>query len=263
MYDERMLQFLARLAEMHVDPTASDPRKIRDLPDDAISADESRPQWPNEDLQFSGSYWGGLHKDVGIFTEYDWSFIMTKCLASMGQFKDIEVFVCLLSPPQRSNWQTLDRFTRARLQIARQPSRWIDYRNQVGEYVSLASTCAAPWIDRPPASLARIIVYSMAPDSIPTPGSNVPTPALTPFQSGMNTPMPHDTRKGVIGDYLSAPLGKGGVGKMKTYLAGSKALDGLAKLIATVESFFHPSNSGAWTADVSFLLLGTVPFSGG
>jgi proteasome activator subunit 4 len=39
---------------------------------------------------------------------------------------------------------------------------------------------------------------------------------------------------------------------MKTYLAGSRALDGLAKLIATVESFFHPSNSGAWTADVSW-----------
>lgn len=94
----------------------------------------------------------------------------------------------------------------------------------------------------------------MTPDSLPTPGSNVPTPALTPFQSGMSTPIPHDTRKGVIGDYLSAPLSKGGHRKMKTYLAGSRALDSLAKLIATVESFFHPSNSGSWTADVSFFL---------
>ena len=41
---------------------------------------------------------------------------------------------------------------------------------------------------------------------------------------------------------------------MKTYLAGSRALDSLAKLIATVESFFHPSNSGAWTADVRLFL---------
>jgi len=110
------------------------------------------------------------------------------------------------------------------------------------------------------ASLARIIVYSMVPDSIPTPGSNVPTPTLTPFQSGMNTPMPHDTRKGAIGDYLSAPLGKGGHGKIKTYLAGSRALDSLAKLIATVESFFHPSNSGTWTADVRLFLSDTVLF---
>ena len=77
----------------------------------------------------------------------------------------------------------------------------------------------------------------------------------------MNTPMPHDTRKGVIGDYLSAPLGKGVHVKTKTYLAGSKALDSLAKLIATVESFFHPSNSGAWTADVRFFLSDSVPLT--
>lgn len=89
MYDERMLQFLARLAETHVDPTASDPRKIKDLPDDAVSGNEGRPQWPNEDLQFNGAYWGGLYKDVGIFTEYDWNFVMAKCLASMGQFADV------------------------------------------------------------------------------------------------------------------------------------------------------------------------------
>ena len=89
MYDERMLEFLARLAEMHVDPTASDPRKIKDLPDDAVSENEGRPQWPNEDLQFNNTSWGGLYKDVGIFTEYDWSFIMAKCLASMGQFTGI------------------------------------------------------------------------------------------------------------------------------------------------------------------------------
>jgi proteasome activator subunit 4 len=118
-----------------------------------------------------------------------------------------------------------------------------------------------PEVNQSPASLARIIVYSMASDSLPTPGSNAPTPALTPFQSGMNTPVPHDARKGAIGDYLSAPLGKGGHGKMKTYLAGSRALDSLAKLIATVESFFHPSNSGAWTADVRFFLLDSVPFA--
>ena len=116
-------------------------------------------------------------------------------------------------------------------------------------------------VDFSSASLARIIVYSMVPDGVPTPGSNAPTPALTPFQSGMSTPIPHDTRKTAIGDYLSAPLGKGGLGKIKTYLAGSRALDSLAKLIATVESFFHPSNSGTWTADVRLYLSEHVPFT--
>ena len=98
MYDERMLQFLAHLVEMHVDPTESDPRKVKDLPDDAISEDEGRPQWPNEDLQFNGTHWGGIYKDVGIFTEYDWGFLMTKCLASMGWFVYTITFADLPSP---------------------------------------------------------------------------------------------------------------------------------------------------------------------
>lgn len=95
------------------------------------------------------------------------------------------------------------------------------------------------------ASLARIVVYSMAPDSIPSPTSNAPTPFFTPSPSGMNTPQ---IQTSSLGDYLSAPLGKGIKGR--TYLAGSKALDSLARLIVSTESFFHPSNSGAWTADV-------------
>lgn len=38
----------------------------------------------------------------------------------------------------------------------------------------------------------------------------------------------------------------------KGYVAGSKALDSLDRLITSTESFFHPSNSGPWTATASF-----------
>lgn len=34
------------------------------------------------------------------------------------------------------------------------------------------------------------------------------------------------------------------------YLAGSKALDTLDRLITSTESFFHPSNSGQWSITV-------------
>lgn len=71
---------------------------------------------------------------------------------------------------------------------------------------------------------------------------------FTPLPSGMNTPML--VREGGAGDYLSTPLMKAGHFKSQTYLAGSKALDSLAKMIASTESFFHPSNSGSWTSDV-------------
>lgn len=96
-------------------------------------------------------------------------------------------------------------------------------------------------------SLARVIVYSMAPDGMPSPASNAPTPLFTPLPSGMNTPQiptQHSLR-----DYLSAPLGAGPA-KHTTYLAGSKALESLSQIIASTESFFHPSNSGPFTNDV-------------
>jgi proteasome activator subunit 4 len=34
------------------------------------------------------------------------------------------------------------------------------------------------------------------------------------------------------------------------YIAGSKALDSLDRLITSIESFFHPSNTGMWTLSV-------------
>jgi proteasome activator subunit 4 len=88
MYDERMLQFLSRLAEMHVDPLASDPRKIEELPDDERSEGESRPGWYKEDLD-PNFRWSGLYKDVGIFSDREWSLLMCKCLASMGKYKSL------------------------------------------------------------------------------------------------------------------------------------------------------------------------------
>jgi hypothetical protein len=82
-YDERMLHILSQLAELHVNPTISDPKRIDELPDDARSDDEGRPNWPKDDLKHDGP-WTGIYKDVGIFSEDEWNLIMWKCLASMG-----------------------------------------------------------------------------------------------------------------------------------------------------------------------------------
>lgn len=83
MYDERMLHFLSRLSETHVDPSVSDPKKLDSIPDDALSEGEERPNWRKDDLE-ENSGWGGLFKDVGIFTDDQWNHLMCKCLASMG-----------------------------------------------------------------------------------------------------------------------------------------------------------------------------------
>ncbi|KAI0724287.1 hypothetical protein C8T65DRAFT_714470 [Cerioporus squamosus] len=215
MFDDRMLQFLARLAEIHVDPTVSDPQRVHDIPDDARSEGEERPNWSKEDLETKWK-WSGLFSDVGIFPEADWSYIMAKCMASME--------IPLADAGSLTTGPNADG--QATFEMNRLPKpNW-----------------------RIP-SLARIIVYSMAPDAMPSPASNAPTPLFTPLASGASTPLPQ--QNGGLGDYLSAPLGKGGHLKVRTYLAGCKALDALAKLIASTESFFHPTNSGNWTNDLS------------
>jgi proteasome activator subunit 4 len=84
----------------------------------------------------------------------------------------------------------------------------------------------------------------MAPDATPLPPSNAPTPVFSPLPSGLNTPQIDDVK---LGDSLAPPLKRQG---LTGYLAGCKALDSLARMIASTESFFHPSNSGSWTADV-------------
>ncbi|KAI9066676.1 hypothetical protein FKP32DRAFT_1589371 [Trametes sanguinea] len=215
MFDDRMLQFLARLAEMHVDPTVSDPQRIAEIPDDARSEGEGRPNWPKDDLETKWR-WSGLFSDVGIFSETEWNYIMAKCMASMEI--PLADAGSLTTGPNADGQATfeMNRLPKPNWRIA---------------------------------SLARIFVYSMSPDGMPSPASTAPTPVFTPSTSGASTPLPQEN--GGLGDYLSSPLGKGNRLKTKTYLAGCKALDSLAKLIASTESFFHPTNSGSWTSDLS------------
>lgn len=84
MYDERMLQFVSKLTEMHTDPEISNPKRLEAIPDDEMSEGEGRPKWGLESSKTHGP-WQGLFKDVGIFTEHQWNFLMCKCLSSMGK----------------------------------------------------------------------------------------------------------------------------------------------------------------------------------
>ncbi|KDR84809.1 hypothetical protein GALMADRAFT_217878 [Galerina marginata CBS 339.88] len=211
MFDERMLHLISKLTEMHVNPEVSNPKKVTELPDDERSEGEGRPNRSANDH----SIWQGLSKDVGMFTEHEWSFLMCKCLASME--------IPLADGGSLTTGPSAD--------------------GQVG--FEIGRLPKPQW--RIP-SFARIIVYSMAPDGIPIAPSNAPTPMFSPLPSGVNTPQ---LSSASLGDYLSAPITKKAHIRPKAYLGGSRALDSLARMIASTESFFHPSNSGTWTADLS------------
>ncbi|KAF8649879.1 hypothetical protein AX16_005641 [Volvariella volvacea WC 439] len=221
-FDERMIDFLGKLAEMHVVPEASDPRLIEQIPDDARSEGEARLAWSRE-MPKDGEKWKGIFKDVGIFTDHEWQFLMSKCIAAMG--------IPIADGSSLNIAGFVDQ--QATFELSRLPK-------------SAGKT----------SMLARIIVYSMATDGLSVLASNAPTPIFTPLPSGMSTPNIQTTSPG---DYLSRPIGLGSHdGRKPTYLAGSKALDSLAKLIASTETFFHPNNTGSWTAELSAFIADIV-----
>jgi len=47
----------------------------------------------------------------------------------------------------------------------------------------------------------------------------------------------------------------GNTPQQKGYIAGSKAVDSLDRLMTSIESYFHPSNSGGWTLSVGSLYI--------
>jgi proteasome activator subunit 4 len=60
---------------------------------------------------------------------------------------------------------------------------------------------------------------------------------------------------GDIRSSTSAKVSEGASPLPSGYIAGSKAVDSLDRLITSIESFFHPSNTGQWTLSVGLSLL--------
>lgn len=105
IWDEQWLDTVERLAVKHLDPGESDPKVVVELREKArergefvdgeeggrvedMLADEAVEGDVEMDGQEEGQEgeWQGIRKDVGIFTEQQFAFIMTKCLRAMGAF---------------------------------------------------------------------------------------------------------------------------------------------------------------------------------
>lgn len=223
-WDDQWLDLLSRLSIQHVDPNVSDPRvetwlkRIAEGEDmDAVGRELAAlpPSQPSladvmdVDQDELHRPWRGIRQDVGIFTDHEWAFIMTKCLRSfnvpVGSSKARRSFL-----PHGSNTGAA---------------------NADSQVHSIISSMKKP-TDRI-HSFAVLIVYNMSKDGPATPE--------TPTASEIPTP----TRGSEI-DLPSLASSRAGPSKPPTYLGGSKALDSLSKLLQATEPFFHPSNYGSW-----------------
>ncbi|EST07615.1 Protein of unknown function DUF3437 [Kalmanozyma brasiliensis GHG001] len=236
LFDDQMLDLLARMAEMHVtDPSissASSARKAGSLAEATVRPEVQNPEANpaskadgdarmNEDASLripenadstpssgttSPSSKAGLFSDIGIFTEQQYSLIMTKCLKSaglpVGSSKAANAALMAQSASVRSGPDAAA--SNSTLKMKKPTDRL--------------------------RSFAVIIAYSIAKDG----------PSAGESASASYIPTPTN------GSSPSKPL--------TTYPAGSKALDHLAKFVQATESYFHPSNWGMWQMSLSNLV---------
>ncbi|KAI0034963.1 hypothetical protein K488DRAFT_83562 [Vararia minispora EC-137] len=160
--DDRMIELVGSLAETHVAGAAGD------------TGPKDSERW----------------KDVGIWTENQWSFLVGKALASMN-----------VPVGGTKGMSTTGAYADMK---GGQSSRVKKMANRV-------------------VSLARLFVNSMSVDG---PSRADPSTNSSPA-SGTQTP------------------------QQPGYLAGSRALDSLDRLITSTETYFHPSNSGLWSISLS------------
>ncbi|EPQ60983.1 hypothetical protein GLOTRDRAFT_53630 [Gloeophyllum trabeum ATCC 11539] len=158
--DDRLLELIGDLSEEHVAGKAGD------------AGEEGGAEW----------------KDVGIWTQDQWTFLMGKALGSMN------VPVGATRGASTTGGHADSMADRQSLRIKKSISR--------------------------PSALAKMIVYSMSVDG----------------------PVRQDN---------ATPKGKGDAESIAGYIAGSRALDTLDRLITSTESYFHPSNSGPWTTSLT------------
>lgn len=266
IWDDQWLDLISRLSVQHLDPNVSDPRLetwlhrvsegedmdtvARELvvesmtgPSDGMDVDPS-PSSRSPSPPGSRRPWKGIRQDVGIFTEREWSFIMTKCLRAFG------VPVGSASRPRGAGAGAGGSAGGGKAAGA----AFLAHSSDAGALhadsgVSMAITSMKKPSEKL-ASFATLIVYSMSKDGPATPetpsASEMPTPTR-----GSEVDLPSLISRGGLAPPMQT---RARTKRPQTYLGGSKALDSLSKLLQATESFFHPSNYGSWQSKLARFL---------
>ncbi|WFD01127.1 Proteasome activator BLM10 [Malassezia yamatoensis] len=151
-------------------------------------------------------------KDVGLFTDDQYALIMTKCLRSAGLPVGANKAANATLMAQSVNVRTgADALASSRTLRLKKPSDRL-------------------------RSFAILMVYSMAHDA---PTSSTSSHIEPHSNANRKQHQNQETRE----QFHMTP--------QKSFLAGCKALDHLAKFFQATESYFHPSNWGVWQVQLS------------
>ncbi|KAK0534618.1 Proteasome activator BLM10 [Tilletia horrida] len=173
----------------------------------------------------------GIAQEIGIFTTEQFELIMTELLRSCGL-------------PVGS-----DRFGKATTASPGGARTGVD-----------ATTSRGTLVMKKPAdrivSFATIIAFSLAEDG-PKAGaglSEVPTDGTSTPTNGGPVGSTKNTEQSLLQQTLLKVPGMPAVKGRQTFLAGSRALDCVARFVQATETFFHPSNWGLWQIRLSSFL---------
>ncbi|OCF42973.1 proteasome activator subunit 4 [Kwoniella heveanensis CBS 569] len=263
LWDDQASDLMGQLAIAHVDPGKSDPKFIDRIPrgtHNTLEEQASNPSvrrrlrnhkirllevageveededginyWHKPDLlpaeeNLADPNWRGIRKDVGIFTDQEFEFLMSKCLRSLN----VPVGGSIASSNSMS----------VTMADARVSKKIIDAKKPIDRVQSLAETIVF--------SMSEDTPFVALPSGMATPGTATPlpvAPAISRLQNGSAM------KRGGSSDSLAVAGQKSE--ENRRYLAGSKALDHLSRLLTSCETFFHPSNSGHWSAFLTTFL---------
>ncbi|WVQ63803.1 uncharacterized protein L199_001958 [Kwoniella botswanensis] len=270
LWDDQASDLMGQLAIAHVDPGKSDPSVINRIPKGTHNTPEEQENNPSvrrrmrnhkirllevagevEEDEDGVNYWAkesmlppeemladpnwvGIRKDVGIFSDQEFEFLMSKCLRSLN----VPVGGSIAS--QNSMSVTMaDGRTSKKILDAKKP---IDRVQSLAETIVFSMSEDSPFAVLP-SGFATGTATPM-PSSAPTPAPV--QPAIARLQNGSSM-----SRSG-SSDSLAVAGQKSEANRR--YLAGSKALDHLSKLLTSCETFFHPSNSGHWSVFLTTFL---------
>ena len=257
LWDDQASDLMGQLAINHVDPAKSDPSIINRIPRGRFNtAEEARnpshkrtarshkarlldisgdieededgtTYWPKPELlpaeeELADPAWQGIRKDIGIFTEQEFEFIMTKCLRSLSELSlcrdldlifsaDVPVGGSIASHNAMSNTMADGRASK----------KILEAKKPIDRVQSLAETIIFCMSEDAPVAQTR--------SSLQTPGTMTPVqPGISRVQNGTSL------KRGDSSDSLAAAGQKSDADRR--YLGGSKALDHLSRLLTSCET---------------------------